>query len=57
MVAIAAGPAGDGSAAGVTTIVDSEDTARITATEPPTAAIANADAAMVPFDLVSIAPG
>jgi hypothetical protein len=56
MVAIAGGPAGDGSETDVTT-VDSEDTARMTATEPPTAAIASADAAMVPFDLVSIAPG
>jgi hypothetical protein len=51
-VAVAAGPIGEGMADGDTS--ESEgDMARITATEPPAAASASADAASARLDLVS----
>jgi len=53
-VAVAAGPAAEGSAAGATSVGDGEVTARITATDPPPAAVsASAEAASARFDLMS----
>jgi hypothetical protein len=51
-LAVAAGPASDGMAAGDTTESDGE-MARITATDPPAAASASADAASARLDLIS----